>query len=69
MFIGRRPDTSIYGLWAVRQWAGQEELPADHADVVAFQAREVVPSDLTLEQKLGALGITLDGLKEALGIQ
>lgn len=36
MFVGRREDGTIYGLWTVRQWKGQEELPDDHADVVAF---------------------------------
>ena len=35
-FIGRRADNSIYGVWTVRQWAGQEELPDTHADVIAF---------------------------------
>jgi len=38
MFIGRRADTSIYGLWTVRQFPGQEELPDTHPDVVAFLA-------------------------------
>lgn len=35
MFIGRNPDGTIYGLWAVRQWEGQEELPDDHPEVLA----------------------------------
>lgn len=35
-FVGRRGDNSIYGTWTVRQWAGQEELPDTHPDVVAF---------------------------------
>lgn len=38
MFIGRKPDNSIYGCWTVKQWDGQEELPADHPDLVAFLA-------------------------------
>ena len=36
MFIGRRPDLTIYGLWTVRQWDGQEELADDHPDIIAF---------------------------------
>lgn len=36
MFVGRRKDGTIYGLWTVRQWEGQEELPNDHPEVVAF---------------------------------
>jgi len=38
MFIGRRVDTSIYGLWTVRQFEGQEELPETDPEVVAFLA-------------------------------
>jgi len=42
MFVGRRPDGSIYGLWTVAQahdsyHVGLEELPDDHPDVVEFQ--------------------------------
>jgi hypothetical protein len=36
MFIGRREDGTIYGLWSVQQWEGQEELADDHTDIVAF---------------------------------
>ena len=36
MFIGRREDGTIYGLWTVRQWEGQEELPDDDSEIVAF---------------------------------
>jgi hypothetical protein len=43
MFMGRREDGSIYGLWAVRQWEGQEELPDDHAEVAAFRAAVPTP--------------------------
>ena len=44
MFIGRRPDTSIYGTWTSRQpddadHPGMEELPDDHPDVLAFVNR------------------------------
>lgn len=38
MFVGRNPDGTIYGLWTVRQFPGQEELPADNPEVVAFLA-------------------------------
>lgn len=40
MFIGRREDRTIFGLWTVRQHEGQEELPDDHPDVVAFIAAQ-----------------------------
>lgn len=36
MFVGRKEDGSIYGLWTVRQWDGQEELADDNPEVVAF---------------------------------
>ena len=35
MFIGRN-DGVIFGLWTVQQFEGQEELPDDHPDVIAF---------------------------------
>lgn len=66
MFVGRNDDGSIYGTWTVCQWDGQEELPDDHADVVAFQNR--APAELTAEQKLESLGITVGDLKKLLGI-
>lgn len=42
MFIGRRPDGSIYGYWTVRQaddadHPGQEEVADSHPDLIAFQ--------------------------------
>lgn len=36
MFIGRKEDGTIYGLWTVRQWDGQEELPESDEEVQAF---------------------------------
>ena len=36
MFIGRKDDGSIYGLWTVKQWEGQEEKPDDDPEVDAF---------------------------------
>lgn len=47
MFIGRNKDGSIYGLWTVRQWEGQEELPGDNAEVVNFINRQSAPKPLT----------------------
>lgn len=44
MFIGRNPDGSIYGLWTTRQFEGQEELPEDHADLVAHRAKQKAAS-------------------------
>jgi len=65
MFIGRRPDGSIYGTWTVRQWAEQEELPDDHRDVVEH-LRPKTPTTRTTAQKLAAVGITADELKAEL---
>lgn len=60
MFVARRPDTSIYGCWTVRQWPDQEELPDDHAEVVAFRAPKP-PIDLSdlnnIEKGLKALAL------------
>lgn len=39
LFIGRREDGTIYGLWTVRQWEGQEELLEEDPEVVAFRNR------------------------------
>ena len=44
MFVGRRPDGSIYGTWTCRQpddadHSGMEELPDNHPDIVAFVNR------------------------------
>ena len=37
MFVDRNTGV-IYGTWTVRQWPGQEELPDDHPDILAFRA-------------------------------
>lgn len=66
MYVGRKEDGTIYGTWTVRQWEGQEELADDHADVVAFLNREV--PEPTPEQKLARAGLTVDELKELLGL-
>jgi hypothetical protein len=44
MFIGRRPDGTIYGCWTTRQpddefHPGQEEVADDHPDLVEFIER------------------------------
>ena len=60
MFIGRREDNSIYGLWAVRQFPGQEELTETDPGVAAFLAPKP-PLDLSdvnnLEKGLKALAL------------
>lgn len=61
MYIGRNKDGSIYGLWTVRQWDGQEELPDDAPDVAAFneaQAAKMTAAkeqSRTLEARIAAL--------------
>lgn len=65
MFIARNPDGSIYGAWSVSQKHNPdvtEELPDDHPEVVAFMAPKPPPV-LTPEQKLAAIGLTVDDLK------
>ena len=69
VFIGRREDRTIYGLWSVPQWDGQEKLADDHAEVVAFRDRVTAPVTLTTTQKLDALGLTVVDLKKVLGIR
>lgn len=59
-FIGRRGDNSIYGVWSVQQAPGQEELPDDHAEVVAFRAPKppIDSSDLDgIDRKLKAIAL------------
>lgn len=61
-FIGRRGDNSIYGMWAVQQTPGQEELPDDDPVVVAFRAPKL-PVDLSdttnLDKTLKALALCI----------
>lgn len=53
MFIGRRGDNSIYGLWTVRQWNGQEELPDTDPQVIAFLASiQITPAEIARKQAL-----------------
>lgn len=67
-YVARREDQSIYGLWSVRQWDGQEFLAENHADVVAARQAAQPPTP-TPEQRLASLGLTVDDLKELLGLQ
>lgn len=55
VFVGRRQDNSIYGVWANQQWEGQEELPDDHPEVVAFLAPVAPTADQLEEQCKQAL--------------
>jgi hypothetical protein len=61
MFIGRRQDGSIFGASTVPQEWTTEEMPDDHPDVVAFTGRMV--AELTSEQKLARIGLTVEDLK------
>lgn len=60
MFVGRRPDGSVYGMWTCRQPEDEhhpniEELPDDHADVVAFMTRPSPQAGKSLEERVAAL--------------
>lgn len=64
MFVARRQDGSIYGTWTVRQWSDQEELPDDHADVVAFRERPMPPAAPSpVELRLATLETEVAALK------
>lgn len=54
MFIGRRDDGTIYGTWTVRQWKGQEELPDDNSEVMAFVNRPLPQPQMDKADKLRA---------------
>lgn len=69
MFVGRRDDKTIYGLWSVRQWDGQEKIADDHADVLAFRQRNEAPAEKTAAQKLAVIGLTVPDLKQLLGLK
>ena len=76
MFIGRRPDGSIYGTWMCRQpddeyHLGMEELPDDHPDVVAFVNRPMSNRKAILQAAIdGARDLTelKAAVKQALGL-
>lgn len=40
VFVARRDDGSIYGVWTVRQVEGQEELLHDDPEILAFRAAQ-----------------------------
>ena len=68
MFVGRRPDGSIYGTWTSRQpddadHPGMEELPDNHPDVVAFVNR---PQPITVD-KVAALETRIAALESKTG--
>ena len=68
MFVGRRPDGSIYGTWTSRQpddadHPGMEELLDDHPDVVAFVNR---PLPITVD-KVAALETRIAALESKTG--
>lgn len=72
MFIGRRPDSTIYGAWTSRQpddadHLGMEEVADDHPDLVAFLApKPVIPDPIDeLRQAMKADPLLLDKLKAA----
>lgn len=67
MFVDRT-DGVVTGVYNVAQREGQEELPADHPDLVAF-LRSLgggQPAPLTDEEKLERIGLTVAGLKRLL---
>ncbi len=64
VYVGRTDKGEIFGVSTVKQEWATEELPDNHPDVVAFCGRK--PVERTTEQKLAAIGLTLDELKKAL---
>lgn len=40
VFVGRREDGALYGVWTVRQWEGQEEMLHDDLEIVTFQNKQ-----------------------------
>ena len=72
MFVGRRPDSTIYGTWTCPQpqdtdHPGMEELPDDHPDVVAFQTRPIPLPAKSLEERVAQLETSVTTL-EASGV-
>lgn len=69
MFIGRRPDGTIYGCWSSRQpndedHSGIEEVADDHPDLVAFLAptNQSLVAAIEAERDAALLsGVTWDG--------
>ena len=70
MFIGRREDGTIYGMWSVRQpddehHRRQEEVADDHPELVAFLSRPR-PKPKSLVEQILSDPAQLAALKEAL---
>lgn len=63
-----RNEGAIVGIYSVRQREGQEMLPEDDDEVVAFRAAMVAPADLSPLERLSAVGLTVDDLKQLLGL-
>lgn len=63
MFVGRRPNGTIYGTWTVRQWKDQEELPDDHQEVVAFVNRPAPAPSKSIEDRVTALEAKADTVR------
>ena len=60
MFVARRPDNTIYGIWVNRQWEGQEELAEDHPDILAFHVARAArtqpkPAPATLQDRIAEI--------------
>lgn len=67
MFVGRRQDGTIYGMWTVAQTPdsdhpGLQELPDDHPDVIAFRDRPRPQP----EDRVGDLDRRVNGKTDAL---
>lgn len=57
MFIGRRPDGTVYGAWSMKQandesHPGLEEVAHDHPDLLAFRDRPRRQPKTLVEQLL-----------------
>lgn len=68
MFVGRRSDGSIYGMWTVPQpddefHTGIEELADDHTDVAAFTQSTFTASVDPRDTKLADLQARLEILE------
>lgn len=68
MFIGRKPDGSIYGTWTSPQprdsfHLGIEEVTDNHPDVVAFANRQLPVRIDTRDAKIAELESRLNSLE------
>lgn len=67
MFVGRKENGDIFGTSTVEQQWTTEKLPDDHAEVVAFLNRP--RPERSVADRLAALGLSIDDLKEVLGLE